>query len=72
MGLCHFIYWLAPPGAEAEVTVWICGTLDQIRIYPDKRACDFSISEVTLLLPESESAPNQKPATGATESGLQP
>ena len=54
------------------MTVWICDTLDQIRIYPDKRPCDFSISEVTLLLPESDPAPNQKPAKRVTESGSPP
>lgn len=47
------LHWLLPLGKEVEIPVWICGTLDQIRIYPDKRPCEFTISEIVLLLPDS-------------------
>jgi len=49
-----FMYWASPSGEEKELTVWICRTLDQIRVSPDKQPCEFTISEMTLLLPDSQ------------------
>ena len=71
-GRRRFLHWLLPLGKEVEFPVWICNTLDQIRIYPDKRPCEFTISEIVLLLPDSKSSPNTKPATSATEPVVQP
>jgi hypothetical protein len=44
-----------PTGKEVEVPIWIYKTIDRIRIHPDKRPCDFTISEIVLLIPESDS-----------------
>jgi hypothetical protein len=43
-------------GREVEIPVWLYTTIDQIRIIPDIRPCDFTISEIVLLLPDSESS----------------
>ncbi len=64
----RFIHWLLPLDEEVEVRVWIGATLDQIRIYPDKRPCDFTLSEIVLLLPDAASSPDPKPA----QSGARP
>ena len=50
---CHF--QLATGGKEVEVPVWIYDRIDQIRIHPDRRPCDFKISEIVLLLSTNES-----------------
>lgn len=39
---------------EVVVPVWIYDTVDRIRICPDKRPCDFTLSEIVLLVPEGE------------------
>lgn len=43
---------LPSDGQEVDVPIWFFDTFDQIQIHPDKRPCDFTISSVTLLLPE--------------------
>jgi hypothetical protein len=62
-GRRHFHPWLLPSGQEVEIPVWICDTLDQIRIYPDRVPCDFTISEIVLLVPESRPGSEPKSAT---------
>jgi hypothetical protein len=54
MGRRHFLHWLLPLDKEVEIPVWICDTLDQIRFYPDKRPCEFTVSHIVLLLPDSK------------------
>jgi hypothetical protein len=49
-----YLYWLTPPGEPTDITVWICDVLDQLRVYPDKRPCDFTIDEIVLLLSATE------------------
>ena len=44
-----------PTGHEVDVPVWLYKTIDRIRIHPDKRPCAFTISEIVLLLPDSDS-----------------
>jgi hypothetical protein len=43
-----------PNGTEVDVPIWIYKTIDRIRIHPDKRPCAFTISEIVLVLPESD------------------
>ena len=57
---------------EREIPVWIYATVNEIQIIPDIRPCDFSISEVMLLLPDSEASPSQEPATRVNEPALAP
>ncbi len=47
---------LPSDGREVDVPIWLFDTIDQIQIHPDKRPCDFTISSVTLLLPERDRA----------------
>ena len=37
---------------EGTLTVWINGTIDQFRIYPDYAPCEFRLSKIELLVPE--------------------
>jgi hypothetical protein len=53
----RFIDWLVPIGEDVVIPIWVYGTVDEIRIYPDKRPCEFAISEITLLLPETAAPP---------------
>jgi hypothetical protein len=68
----RFLHWLLPLGEQVELPVWICSTLDQLRIYPDKRPCEFTISEIALLLPDTKSPPLTTPASSAADSAMQP
>jgi hypothetical protein len=56
-----------PTGKEVDVPVWIYKTIDRIRVHPDKRPCDFTISEIVLLLPKSDAdrVPNDEDAPEA-------
>ncbi len=42
--------WTTTPH-ETERTIWIDDTIDQIRFDPDNRPCEFTLKEVTLLVP---------------------
>jgi hypothetical protein len=55
--------FLPHDGREVEIPVWLYRTVDQIQIIPDIRPCDFTITEMVLLLPDSESRRNMPPAT---------
>ncbi len=57
-----------PTGKEVDVPIWIYKTIDRIRVHPDKRPCDFTISEIVLLLPESDSE-HRLTATAQTARG---
>jgi hypothetical protein len=45
--------WNLPTGRDRTTTVWIDDVISQIRIQPDNRPCEFTLSELTLLLPTS-------------------
>ena len=42
-------YWSF--GLEDPLTIYIADTIDQIRIHPDLKPVDFTISEIVLLVP---------------------
>jgi hypothetical protein len=42
-------YWSF--GLEDPLTIYIADTIDQIRIHPDVKPVDFTISEITVLVP---------------------
>jgi hypothetical protein len=44
-------YWSF--GLEDPLTIYIADTIDQIRIHPDVKPVDFTISEITLLIPST-------------------
>jgi hypothetical protein len=39
---------------QQTVTMWIDETIDQLRIDPDNKPCEFGISELTLIVPEGK------------------
>jgi hypothetical protein len=47
----HQYYWSY--GLEEPLTIYIADTIDQIRIHPDVKPIDFTISEIALLVPSS-------------------
>jgi hypothetical protein len=55
LGLDRYWQGSIPTGKEVDVPIWIYKTIDRIRIHPDKRPCDFTIAEIVLLLPDSDS-----------------
>jgi hypothetical protein len=55
LGIDKYMQRNLPTGREIDVPVWIYKTIDRIRVHPDKRPCDFTISEIVLLLPDSDS-----------------
>ncbi len=46
--------WLRLNDSETTLTVWICDTIDQVRIHPDYRPGIFRISELVLLIPAND------------------
>jgi hypothetical protein len=42
--------WTLATGQNLSTTVWIDATVSQFRLQPDNRPCDYTISELTLLL----------------------
>ena len=44
----------APARPENVVTVWVNSRIDHIQIYPDTKPCVFHLSEIRLLVPESD------------------
>jgi hypothetical protein len=52
----HYIHRDLPRNGEVvEVPIWLYRELRWIRIQPDKRPCDFTLPEIILRIPESES-----------------
>lgn len=47
----EFAIWGLDSGTGREVTVWVCDTIDAIRIQPDNRPCEFRIDALDLLVP---------------------
>jgi hypothetical protein len=43
--------WNLPTGTNQKIIVWIDDVVSQIRLQPDNRRCQFTISELTLLVP---------------------
>ena len=37
--------------SERTLTVWVDGSIDQFRIYPDDASCEIRLSKVELLVP---------------------
>ena len=54
-GIDKYMQRTLPTGKQIDVPIWIYKTIDRIRVHPDKRPCDFTISEIVLLLPDSDS-----------------
>lgn len=48
----HQYYWSF--GLEDPMIIYIADTIDQIRIYPDVKPVDFTISEIALLVPVTD------------------
>src|SRR5262249_46660704 len=44
--------FLKANGQEVTVPVWIDDAVDRIRIRPDIRPCDFTLSDIVLLVPD--------------------
>lgn len=42
--------WTLPTGPERTTTVWVDDLVAQIRVQPDNRPCEFTITELTLLV----------------------
>jgi len=43
--------WMRRNDPESTMEVWVCATVDEIRLCPDLRPCIFKISELVLLVP---------------------
>ncbi len=43
--------WSLPTGADRTTTVWVDDEITRIQIQPDNRPCEFTIAELTLLVP---------------------
>ena len=43
--------WSLPTGADRTTTVWVDDEIERIQIQPDNRPCEFTIAELTLLVP---------------------
>jgi hypothetical protein len=57
-----------PQPEDQSVTIWLCATVDQLRIYPDNKAFTLHISAIVLLLPVSEA--QVPPGPGGRASAL--
>jgi hypothetical protein len=44
--------FLKPDGRVTGVGFWLDATVDKVRIKPDIRPCDFTLSDIVLLLPD--------------------
>src|SRR5262249_42461914 len=60
------LWLLKADGREVTVPVWIDDTVDRIRIRPDGRPCDFTLSDIVLLLPDPEKDPEAEDEAGTS------
>jgi hypothetical protein len=51
LGETQYGDWNLPTGPGRTTTVWIDELINQLRIQPDNRPCEFTLTELTLLLP---------------------
>jgi hypothetical protein len=56
----HDQWRLASGGQLFTIPLWIDDTVDRIRIRPDKRPCDFTLSDIVLLVLDPPTDPKAK------------
>lgn len=51
----HYLNYALDTGPQGyNVTVWIGDIIDQFRVHPDNKECDFRISKMVLLVPVAD------------------
>jgi hypothetical protein len=61
-------HWhLKADGREVTVPVWMDDTVDRIRIRPDKRPCDFTLSDIVLLVSVPATDPQTEDEAGTSK-----
>jgi len=61
-GVRKYVHYMLPPDRDGVVLCFTDARIDQIRIRPDNQRCEFSIQDITLLLPPD---PGRHPAGSA-------
>jgi hypothetical protein len=57
----------APTGpGEKTLTIWVNETIDQFRIQPDTKPCDFRLAEIVVLVPSAERHASPGPRNNAS------
>jgi hypothetical protein len=46
--------WGRTKEPESTLTLWVCDTVKDIRLHPDRRPCMFKLSELALLIPPTD------------------
>ena len=64
--------WMKADGQEVVVRVWIYDAVDRIRIRPDRRPCDFTLTDIVLLVPDLPTGPKVGDGVADIEAGGAP